>query len=240
MFRAGNLYDARKRRLIAAALARKTLRHAPEDVYRHAVDGAELYADGLLTRGEAETLWTAAYCHRVDHDGSASRRFAQLLCGDVLNVEADYRSTNRDHWFYLAGVPLKEQADAVRCAVQCPHHYGFGTYADLPWITAEAWRMAEALYWDRDPVGMLALADLLEESGATELVHVLRVVEPFRCEHCLGFFELGECPEHGDVKSYRYAVSERHANQMVAHLRSGCAHIKGCWALDVLTGRSCL
>ena len=109
------------------------------------------------------------------------------------------------------------------------------------WLTPDVLVLAEAAYSERQPDGTLdplrlaILADALEEAGCpTEET----VVEQY--EYCNAF--MYGCEEFDAMDTCTHKVKGerriRRANFLLNHLRSPGPHWRGCWAIDLVLGKS--
>lgn len=98
-----------------------------------------------------------------------------------------------------------------------------------------------------DPVTLAALADALEEAGASEMYAIEKRTIGNTCPECddFGFWRAGQEFDHmkkcrnsecgavwipGEVQIIKVA----HPNPLLEHLRSPGSHHRGCWVLDLL------
>lgn len=101
-----------------------------------------------------------------------------------------------------------------------------------------------------DPVRLAVLADALEEAGASEMYAIEKRTIGNTCPDCddFGFWRAGQEFDHMKkcrnsecgmvwVPGEAQIVKVAHPNPLLAHLRSPGPHYRGCWAVDLLTGK---
>ncbi len=77
---------------------------------------------------------------------------------------------------------------------------------------------------------MPVLADALEDAGCEA---------DRQCWSCQGYgTHLGAGPDRGNPTCDECGGTGRIPHPLLAHLRSGGVHVRGCWAIDLLLGRS--
>jgi hypothetical protein len=210
--------SGRKLRLFVADTCRRLWHLLTDKPYRHAVDVAEQFADGLATDAEL-----AAACHlayRVALRGSGPGGGGPLWnAGWWSTVEAGARdsSGNPDApavlsvgaswpnayagaelcvpWAAVLGADQRAMAATLRDLVHPPFRPVRCRAAWRSWGGGTVAHLAAGIYaelaFDRLPV----LADALEDAGCTEA-------------------------------------------ELLGHLRSDGPHVRGCWALDAVLGKS--
>jgi hypothetical protein len=131
-----------------------------------------------------------------------------------------------------------------------------GMHERCPWLTPQVVQLARAAYGERredgtlDPLRLAVLADALEEAGCADE----------RCQHCHGSgtytvqvrnAALSAANGYGPATTYsewrgcRHCGGEhdrkgsgRTSSGLLAHLRSPGPHVRGCWVVDLLLGKS--
>lgn len=118
---------------------------------------------------------------------------------------------------------------------ECSVCDGSGRVRNTAWLTPDVLAIAAAAYDERGPDGTLdavrlaILADALEEVGASET----------QCWSCQGRGDhLGAGPDRGNPECDTCHGTGRLPNPLVAHLRDSGPHVRGCWSLDCILGRS--
>jgi hypothetical protein len=130
-----------------------------------------------------------------------------------------------------AGGAVVGRPDRVAC--EACHGTGHGP---SPVLTPLVLSLAEAAYQERHPSGtldpdrLMVLSDALIDAGLLEWVG---------CEVCQGAMTVRTQSSHGHSVDPCKACSRtgRQPHPMLAHLRSPGPHYRGCFAIDLLTGR---
>jgi len=204
----------RKLRLFAAACCRRIWHLLTDERSRRAVEAAEQFADGLITRENLKTASQQAWASRSSTWESRAQGAVAVWTAresidpqilkclvsvmEVLNSlavqAANYEGESQD------GEPTS--ATLLHCILGIPSRPIVIPPAVLAWHDAVVVRLAQAAYEDRLlPAGTLdngrlaVLADALEEAGCTEA-------------------------------------------DILGHLRGPGPHVRGCWPVDLCLGRS--
>jgi hypothetical protein len=200
--------SGRKLRLFACGCCRQRIWHLLTDGRsRDAVETAEQYADGLVTRDVLRTAWLAA-CEAVATVPLASgplegRRVPRFVA--TAAAFATYRSHRcarevAARVFHVAyyGEALYDEARRVAewashvALVRCVFGNPFRPLAaDRRWLTTTVVALAQAIYDDRAFDRLPVLADALEDAGCTDA-------------------------------------------DLLDHCRGPGPHVRGCWAVDLL------
>jgi predicted RNA-binding Zn-ribbon protein involved in translation (DUF1610 family) len=102
-----------------------------------------------------------------------------------------------------------------------------------------------------DPHRLAVLADALEEAGCPPKINVSRkVVVGYTCPLCgdAGFWRSGQefdhmkkCRKRGCgtvwIPEDEHVIDVPEPHPLLAHLRSGGPHVRGCWAVDLVLGK---
>lgn len=144
--------------------------------------------------------------------------------------------------------PKADDDDTVWCR-ECHKPRSLGRFY-CPWLTPTVVGLAHAAYDSRDeqtghldPVRLAVLADALEEAGCAGE----------ECPRCRGTGELS-CPKCSGEGCSPYGVGANGRctagdpcpgcggtgwlpHPLLSHLRGPGPHVRGCWAIDLLTGR---
>jgi len=198
----------RKRRLLACACCRRIWHMLVDARSRAAVEVAEQYADGLVSREQLDAAHEQA--KRADLDlnavmtqvpreelephwkrwkGAISAKHASATkgTGRAIDHASDAVWVDLDH----ARQERASQADLVRDIFGNPFQ---PVTVDLRWITSNVVDLARTVYdecaFDRLPI----LADALMDAGCAD-------------------------------------------EQILSHCRSGGPHVRGCWVLDLILGK---
>jgi hypothetical protein len=263
--RAGRL--DRKLRLFACACVRQVGPLLTDPRNRRALEAAERSADGSGTAEEIQTgTWLSQRVYEGVRRAEAERvlRLVRLVGGPLPRPEGEdaLPVPPAD----AGGPPAlvsPAQASLLRCVVgnpfrpqpgasaPCPHCRGRGEVVvpdppgihssfrpatepcrycrrgkvavPRPWLTPAAAGMAARVYDENDfsPAALGVLADLLEESGCQE-ESILRHLRGWaRCPDCLGGGDGAQVYCEGCAGTGRLPP----------------VHAKGCWVVDLLTGR---
>jgi hypothetical protein len=209
-----NRLPARIRRLFACACVRRVRHLLRDERSRRAIEVAERFADGEVSRQELDAtalvaraaaeeapVWAASAAARAaawvaaDEALEAVEAVARAAAEEVIGPERiRSRSTFLDAAFRAAMV--KREADRQERLlwdlmedVLPPEELTISP----DWLTSTVMGVARWIYDQRDFTVLPVLTDALEEAGCTE-------------------------------------------ERLLSHFRSGAEHIRGCWALDVLLG----
>lgn len=207
------IQDHRKLRLFSVAMWRRHPHILTERNGWQLVEVGERFADGLATDEEVRKVRAA---HGIDWDGG------------TMTYEAWVIQACR-HWVGALTPPKNRESEKVAVANAVREVFGNPfrpVTIDPQWLT---WndgtipRLAESIYqeraWDRLPI----LADALEEAGC----------QGERCRSCIN----GDSMVTAFKKCFQCGGRGWKDHPVLAHLRSPDPHVRGCWALDLLTGR---
>ncbi len=207
---------------------------------RRAVEVAERYADGEATEEEL------AEANRRGHDAcvegvnrtqskAEATHFAHALCRPILDVPRLFAGSE------FGRPPSATQAALLRCIVGNPWRPAQSPpewlrYARPAWLTPTVHNLARTIYEDRRWGDLGILADALEEADCPAEV---------TCSECGGKGKIGGGAPL--ASSTAQPVVTDHArchgigripNPLLAHLRSGDIHARGCWVVDLILGKS--
>lgn len=195
----------RKLRLFAVGCCRAAWPMLPDERLAGAVETAELFADGLATKGEMEAVREQVEWMRADGALPEKTTLESRVAVDMAVASTDGRAFDAAFSMTATMAPLAGQLDgerSLRLLVRCVFGNPFkpvSTHAS--WITPAVVKLAQAAYDKRilpsgalDPRRLASLADAFEEVG-------------------------------------------RPAADMLTHLRANGPHVRGCWVVDLLTGR---
>lgn len=197
-------------------------------------------------------LWVEAVRHRIEPKAT----WANKLDSPAEIHRAAYDSS-RSGTVGRDVFPLGDRAHLLRDIVGNPHrpatlvgevpngYLGNAVWVRRDWLTPTVVSLAHAAYDSRDeatghldPVRLAVLADALEEAGCAGE----------ECPRCRGTGELS-CPKCSGEGCSPYGVGANGRctagdpcpgwlpHPLLAHLRSPGPHVRGCWAIDLLTGR---
>jgi hypothetical protein len=200
-------FSDRKLRLFACGCVRQVWHLWPEERIRCAVDTAERYADGAVSRGELyavgrplatrprgapEGAWLLAWAAHGAGETPMRAYFSKVAyCAAGAFAWATAGTPGTPAW----GTAYAAQAACVRDLFGNPFRPGSLDPAWLTWDGGTVRNMARAIYegraFDRLPI----LGDALEEAGCTDAA-------------------------------------------ILGHCRAGGEHVRGCWVVDLLLGKS--
>jgi hypothetical protein len=207
----------RKLRLFACACCRRIWNLIVDARARTAVEAAERFADGALTRRLLDEQWDAEGVSAAEHavDGAtandirwgafwaAANATEAVVARDLARITRPPVPLTRDEfrkWAESRSAVKEEsdrtektaQANLLRDIIGNPFHpAGF----DSTWRTPTTLRLAQAIYDERCFDRMPELADELQRAGCQDLA-------------------------------------------LLDHCRKVREHVRGCWALDLVLGKS--
>jgi hypothetical protein len=179
-------------RLFACACCRQAWHLLKNESSQRALEGAERFADKLVSLGELESVWEAAdeayWLGTEDGDEAAVAWMALSMLGELPDALRQAVAPDLDN---------KDlgQASILRCIFGNPFRSPPSLAPEvLQWNAGTVKQLAEVVYQERllpagqlDPQRLAVLADALEEAGAdAELIGHLRGVGPhYRGCHAL-------------------------------------------------------
>jgi hypothetical protein len=156
----------RKWRLYACACLRLAWGHLPHPDSRRAVEAAELYADGLITRTQKMPLHQRATIasHRYSRDPDPVLAAVQAA---VYALDVEMRHYKFATLTRVAADPdaRRAQADLFRDIFENPFH---PPVVRREWLTDTVTGVAAGIYADRAFDRLPILADALEEAGCDD------------------------------------------------------------------------
>ncbi|HEY7428982.1 MAG TPA: hypothetical protein VH682_32425 [Gemmataceae bacterium] len=191
----------RKLRLFACALARQVWSLLCAKRIRKAVESAERFADGQVSKGEMTAAGAAAQqAAWTVYRGSPRFKSDQTAAAyDTARSAAYAMATEAAIWAYMEAGFAEISAISRRAILHDIFCNPFRPITlDSSWLT---WHdgllvsMARQMYDSRDFSDMPILADALEESGCQD-------------------------------------------QDILGHCRSGGEHVRGCWVVDLVLGKS--
>lgn len=259
--RGWGMISDRKLRLFACACCRSLWHLLTDERSRKAVEVAERFADGWAKPVDMARARRSANEVRVCGEEGIAATAAGLCVWPIHERAATVaENVTRQVAALKDGsrlVPPAAQAAILRDIVGSP----FRPVAfDAAWRTPQVLSLAQAAYEGRHPetgriddARLAVLSDALEEAGcpAEEMGEVKAVTAGIECPVCGGkgwwrrgvhFDHMRKCSE---CKASAWVPGEEYAfrtpskpNPILAHLRSGGPHYRGCWALDLILGKS--
>ncbi len=226
----------RKLRLFAVACCYQVWDLLADERSRRAVETASRYADGEATEAER----SAAVILAIDlfHEGAPAPWIRGLIVNAVEDLFPHGQLTQRA---IRSGVPPATQAALLRCLCgnpwrpvprpvrcadgpTCPQH-------GHPWLTPLVRDLARIIYDERRWGDLGILADALEEAGCPAEVE---------CQKCNGKKRFWVSDRGGSdwCDCLDCHGTGRLPNPLLAHLRSEGPHARGCWAVDLILGKS--
>jgi hypothetical protein len=225
----------RKMRLCAAACCRRVWHLLPDERCRRAVEVAERYADRLASRQDlaAAHAGASAACQAAS---AASGRFGPFaLMGATYAAQTVAWSTHPTKRTYGSSA-----ADSAEAAVTYSAFSGIAlrsvfTDADHErWSTTHASERAAQVLLLRDVLGAASLPAV--GGAAWRTADVVRLAEAAYEERTLPAGTLG--PARLAVLADALEEAGCADAELLGHLRGPGPHVRGCWAIDLLTGRS--
>lgn len=206
----------RKRRLLGCGLGRHVWPALRDDRSRHAIDAAERYADGAageaeLSSAEAGARAAMVNVRRYERNRNRYECFGTAVGAWVAGAEVRDWSVAPETVDTATDTPLWEDAaEAMRVR-------GGVWHAELGWFCAAVrcvfgnpFRpVAFNHRWRRKAVLSIARS-IYDERAFDRLPSLAAALEEVGCD----------------------------STDVLSHLRTGGAHVKGCWALDLVLGRS--
>jgi hypothetical protein len=220
--RAGGLLSERKARLFAVACGRRIWHLRPDELSRRLVEAMERYADGAATDEELDAA--LAWFEVAECDcGSGHNDAAYDRTAGVISQVA--RDLGEPHNAWEAAWWASDHASAAAAALA---------------VNAPAWRTGRA-------AERAAQADLVRCVFGSILFRPLPPVAPAVLAWSGGtvarlaagiYQERDFSPERLAVLAD--ALEEAGCDQadVLAHLRGPGPHVRGCWAVDLLLGKS--
>ena len=248
----------RKLRLFACACVRQVWHLLTDERSRQAVEVAELFADGMVSRRKLSDAWYSSWNVIGSPCGSeekTNRPRAAHVASHCANPDSPFGYTLNDLRFLypvesrppdtvlghilrdIVGNPFRpvsvwENYDPAKH----PAAYVRDAWIKgCPWITPLVVSLATAAYDNRLPSGQLdpeqlaVLSDALEDAGCEHLDVEVEVCHCFMYG-CDEFDSMDRCPSKTIEK-------RRQVHPLLAHLRSPVPHWRGCWAVDLLLGK---
>jgi hypothetical protein len=235
----------RKLRLFAVAACRRLWHRFGDARSRAAVEAAERYADGLIDRAELEEAGARAW--------EASEELERLADATPADDRTGLQVESHLAWAAWALVHLKRTRDMPSRPLPRPRPTPEEAARLVPDASELGANLATALYHavvsDWRPKG---LADVAMEDELRAHRRLMREVfgNPFRPVR----FDPGwRAPAVAALAARIYAERDFAAlpvladlleeagctaAQVLAHLRTGTGHVRGCWALDLVLGKS--
>ncbi len=215
--------DSRKLRLFACALCRaKWDTLTPRG--RHSVEAAERFADnkmaiaGILEGFVSETGCPACYK-------------SAITAATSMVADTSRKEIAADLARCIFGNPWRPYCVAEPKYAKTLKEYRIFDMNLLTWNNGTIPRMAEAIYEARDWGAAGVLADALEEAGAGD--------EDCRACGGSGFFHMVvDHVDYGREGCETCHGTGRVPSPILAHLRSPGSHARGCYVIDLLTGKS--
>ncbi len=259
--------SSRKIRLLCCAIAR-LLGNVHHPDLREVVDACEQVADNQPTKwgkgGKAlvaaresiDAVWGWVWCCTTKdisstilstifmERGNAGSFYRQDEVADLVRdiIENPYRVFRIVHSNVWKG-----SAEA----------YNDPIIIESKWLTPTVLSLAESAYRDRtvydtlDNLTLQAVADALEEAGCYQEGRTQDFVTTYVCPECgdKGFWRSGQefdhmkkCRDRGCgmvwIPGETLSKKVRASHPVLDHLRSDGPHYRGCWAVDLLLGKS--
>ncbi len=201
-------FSARKRRLFACACCGR-LKHLLPHVHRRALATAESFADDLATREELAAAWSAAHHHPLTTVSHAAWAACTVASLGVATLTQGHLSMVS---LYAANAVANRD---VRARAEGPHG-------------SPTWHVERARH-------RAVLRDLTHPTRAVKLepVCLSRVVVAVA-------WAIYEEQRPGDMPVLADALEEAGCDEaeLLEHCRTPGEHVRGCWALDALLGKS--
>jgi hypothetical protein len=250
------LVSGRKLRLFACACCRQLGGRLTDERSRRAVEVAERYADGLASAAELRRANHAADVVTVRSSDDPAAWLAAWVCGDEDPLE-NFAVNARGVAGLISAEAHAALAALLRCVAGNPwvvvervharctsreENPGPGRRllhvhdAWLSWGGGAVPKLARHVYESRDWAALPVLADALEEAGCPA---------EEACPGCGGRGYVGGA-EPATAATWRGHLCEAclgsggppGPNPLLAHLRGPGPHARGCWALDLVLGKS--
>jgi hypothetical protein len=221
----------RKLRLFAVACCRRMGPLLTGGGSRAAVETAERYADGLAGDGELDAAWRAARavaCEVAEEGAQSPRAFAARVAFHTAALNAFGRATNP--WRLAAHAAGAAAYTAAVGPVPLPAEgFDAGPTDDPAWSAAAAAEAATQAALVRDvfgnPLRRVRLDPAwLRWNGGTVAKLAAAIYDGRR---------------FADLPILADALEEAGCTNadILSHCRGGGEHVRGCWAVDLLTGR---
>ncbi len=211
---AGGLANDRKFRLFAAACCRRIWHLLPDPRSQAAVEAAERYADGLVDPEELEEVCTAAAEDVPGWNNAKEAAAAAAVWDDASAAEyaADYAARAAEEANTdLAPAGRRGASGKTERAAQADLlRCAFGNPFRLLSVSPSA------LSWDNG--GVVRMAQAAYEERELPSGHL----DPARLAVLADALEDAGCDDA----------------DLLGHLRAPGPHVRGCWALDLLLGKS--
>lgn len=234
----------RKLRLFACACCRAVWHLLKDERSRRAVEVAERYADGEATQDQL--FQAARLALSANFHGNVNGPIAYIVCELNLNLSnllgdprrdwgSDSRVTQANLLREIIGNPF--QPIIVNEGQHTPTS-SCGIVLDRRWLTPAVVSLATAAYSERGRV--------CKECAGRGTVFICDPNDAFaagavKCSACHGTGRI----ENGQLDDDRLAVladaledAGCEDETILAHLRSEGPHVRGCWVLDILLGKS--
>ena len=228
---------------------------------RNAVEVAERFADGEATRAELAIAGNGAGDAPHRRVGmfwtpeNTPTRLAAWASWSDADVAA--RTVTGPQWGQKA-IPPTTQAALLRCVVGNPWRPVESPWVDVPvkgyrlpqcrvpWLLGDSGKnvlaVAHSIYEERRWQDCPILADALEDAGCSteipseereEVMPYVRRIQPWHSA------ATGRIPDRHQVTAADGQAQSigRVPNPLLAHLRGGGPHCRGCWAVDLVLGK---
>ncbi|TMJ00850.1 MAG: hypothetical protein E6G97_18115 [Alphaproteobacteria bacterium] len=238
----------RELRLFACACCRSVWHLLGDERSRRVVEVAERFADGEVSReelGRALVCGPGGFVSHSQRTDELVRLFYAtaepgffVFAGQLRNLGRGWEGEMPDSDWHERWLPV--WANLLRDVVGNPFSplpVKVGLYQPSEEIT----RLATTAYEERCPVSgaleparLAILADAVEEAGCTEelLLHHLRDMEPCQERTSQGY----EC-KNGQLFYLNSGGATYHRCKGTGWMRHRGAHVRGCWALDLILGK---
>jgi hypothetical protein len=173
----------RKLRLFGCACCRRVWDSLVEECFRHAVEVAEQFADGLANKRDLATARKVcgAALERNGLAGVSGRAYCALGSAWSATRMPAWTAAIYPLWVFTGNTERAAQAALLHEVFGNPYR---PVAINADWLTPDVVSRAEAIYAGRTVEGMPALGDALEEAGCRELDILSHCREPI--EHVRG------------------------------------------------------